>query len=87
LYRLLKWADTSNLVTPIIMDPIIADPMRALRMNSVTYYIRGGAQKGSDERDPDYIPEEEVWRCRSSYTIIIIVACSILNLLIQFVGS
>jgi hypothetical protein len=20
-----------------------------------------GAQKGSDERDPDYIPEEEVW--------------------------
>jgi hypothetical protein len=23
------------------MDPIIADPMRAPRMNSVTYYIRG----------------------------------------------
>jgi hypothetical protein len=45
LYRLLKWADTSNLVTPITMDPIIADPMRALRMNSVTYYIRGGLKK------------------------------------------
>jgi hypothetical protein len=27
------------------MDPIIADPMRALRMNSVTYYIRGGLEK------------------------------------------
>jgi hypothetical protein len=22
---------------------------------------KSGAQKGSDERDPDYIPEEEVW--------------------------
>jgi hypothetical protein len=27
------------------MDPIIADPMRAPRMNSVTYYIRGGLKK------------------------------------------
>jgi hypothetical protein len=27
------------------MDSIIADPMRALRMNSVTYYIRGGLEK------------------------------------------
>jgi hypothetical protein len=27
------------------MDPIIADPMRALRMNSITYYIRGGLKK------------------------------------------
>jgi hypothetical protein len=25
------------------------------------YYIRGGARKGLDERDPNYIPEEEVW--------------------------
>jgi hypothetical protein len=47
---------------PIIVDPIIADPMRTPRMNTVTYYRRGGgAQKGSDEWDPDYIPEEEVW--------------------------
>jgi hypothetical protein len=22
---------------------------------------KSGAQKGSDEQDPDYIPEEEVW--------------------------
>jgi hypothetical protein len=22
---------------------------------------KSGAQKGSNERDPDYIPEEEVW--------------------------
>jgi hypothetical protein len=22
---------------------------------------KSGARKGSDERDPDYIPEEEVW--------------------------
>jgi hypothetical protein len=73
-------------VTPITMDPIIADLMRTLRMNSVTYY-RKGAQKDSDERDPNYIPEEEVWQCRSSYTIIIIVACGTLNLHIQFVGS
>jgi hypothetical protein len=27
---------------PIIADPIIADPMRTPRMNSVTYYRRGG---------------------------------------------
>jgi hypothetical protein len=46
-----------------------------------------GAQKGLDERDPDYILEEEVWQYRSSYTIIIIITCSTLNLLIQFVGS
>jgi hypothetical protein len=32
-------------VTLITMDLIIADPMRALRMNSVTYYIRGGLKK------------------------------------------
>jgi hypothetical protein len=37
-------------VTPITMDliiadPIIADPMRTLRMNSVTYYRRGGLKK------------------------------------------
>jgi hypothetical protein len=25
------------------------------------YLLQKGAQKGSDERDPDYIPEEEVW--------------------------
>jgi hypothetical protein len=48
---------------------------------------RGGAQKGSDEPYPNYIPEEEIWYCRSSFRIIIIVACSPLNLLIQFVGS
>jgi hypothetical protein len=48
-------------MTPITMDLIIVDPMRALRTNAVTYYRRGGAQKGSDERDPDYIPEEDVW--------------------------
>jgi hypothetical protein len=47
--------------TLITMDPKIADPMRTPRINSVTYYRRGGAQKGSDERDPNYIPEEEVW--------------------------
>jgi hypothetical protein len=41
-----------------------------------------GARKGSDERDPNYIPEEEVWLCHSSYTIIIVVACDTLNLLI-----
>jgi hypothetical protein len=29
----------------IKMDPIIADPMRTLRMNSVTYYRRGGLEK------------------------------------------
>jgi hypothetical protein len=27
------------------MDPIIADPMRTPRMNSVTYYRRGGLKK------------------------------------------
>jgi hypothetical protein len=42
------------------MDLIIADPLGAPRTNSVTYYRKGGAQKGSDERDPNDIPEEEV---------------------------
>jgi hypothetical protein len=36
-------------VTRITIDPIIADPMRAPRTNSITYYRRGGAQKGSNE--------------------------------------
>jgi hypothetical protein len=27
------------------MDPIIADPMRTPRINSVTYYRRGGLEK------------------------------------------
>jgi hypothetical protein len=31
--------------TLITMDPIIVDLMRAPRMNSVTYYIRGGLEK------------------------------------------
>jgi hypothetical protein len=48
-------------MTSITIDPIIVDPMRAPRMNSVTYYRREGPQKCSDEQDPDYIPEEEVW--------------------------
>jgi hypothetical protein len=31
-------------------------------MNSITYYRRGGPQKGLDDRDPDYIPEQqEAW--------------------------
>jgi hypothetical protein len=30
---------------PIIADPIIEDPIRTLRMNSVTYYRRGGLEK------------------------------------------
>jgi hypothetical protein len=32
-------------VTLITMDSIMADPMRMSRMNSVTYYIRGGLKK------------------------------------------
>jgi hypothetical protein len=32
-------------MTPITMDLIIADPMRTPRMNSVTYYRRGGLKK------------------------------------------
>jgi hypothetical protein len=43
------------------MNLIIVDPMRTPTMNSVTYYRRGGARKGSDEQDLNYIPEEEVW--------------------------
>jgi hypothetical protein len=33
--------------------------MKATMMNSLTYYQRGagGAQKGSADCDPDYIPE------------------------------
>ncbi len=30
---------------PIIANPIIADPMRTPRMNSITYYKRGGLEK------------------------------------------
>jgi hypothetical protein len=48
---------------------------------------KSGARKGSDERDLNYISEEEVWQCHSSFTIVIIIACGTLNLLIQFVGS
>jgi hypothetical protein len=32
-------------VTPITMDSKIADPMRTPKMNSVTYYRRGGLEK------------------------------------------
>jgi hypothetical protein len=34
------------------MDPIIAYPMRAPRMNSVTYYIRGGLKKVQMKETP-----------------------------------
>jgi hypothetical protein len=45
------------------MAQVPIDHSIAPRMNSITYYQGGGgAQKGSDDRDPDYTPEQqEVW--------------------------
>jgi hypothetical protein len=38
-----------NPVTPITMDPIITDPMSVPRMNSATYYCRGGEKVQRNE--------------------------------------